>query len=146
MYYFFVEKSNLKINMSTDKKLEYITVNEEDELIATQKYVSDLEYSMRYDIDEFKVFKYKEQDIFKCLKNENVLVVVQKSGLPSHCSSVETENGYNNCYVKTDDFTEEYYISANGRTYRVMIKNPNSQDQKTNLLTEYMLNSFSMQF
>ena len=148
MKYYFVEKSYIKINMSTDKKLEYIILEGEKELISTQKYVSDLEYSMRYDIDNFKVFKYKEQDIYKFLHNDMVLVVVEKASLPSSCSVSILETGYNSCYVKVNNFTEEYYISSNGRTYKVTVKSPDTTEYEegAKVRISYMINSFEMKF
>lgn len=148
MNYFFVEKSYLKTNMSTDKKIEYITLEGQNELINTQKYVSDLNYSMRYDIDNFKVFKYKKQDIFKFLHNDAVLVVVEKSSLPNSCTASRIETGYNSCYVKKDDYTEEYYISTNGYTYKITIKSPNTSEYGEGVRTRisYMINSFIINF
>lgn len=146
MNYFFVEKSYIKINMSTDKKLEYITLNGKEELISTQKYVSDLKYTMRYDVDNFMVFKYKSQDIYKFLNNEKVLVVVEESGLPSTCEAGNLDMTYNNCYVKIDNYTEEYYVSTNGKTYRITVKTPNNVQVDVGVKTriDYMLNSFEM--
>ena len=120
MYHFFVEKSDIKINMSTDKQIEYITIEGNEELIMTQKYVSDLEYSMRYDMTDFKVFKYKTQDIYKNLNDERVLVVVEKSTLPSNCTTITSTKEYNSCLVKIDNYTEEHYISTNTKVYKIM--------------------------
>lgn len=148
MNYFFVEKSYLKINMSTDKKLEYITIEGEEELITTQKYVSDLNYSMRYDVDRFTVFKYKKQDIYKFVEDERILVVVEQSGLPSYCETSDLKMAYNNCYVKVDNYTEEFYISTNGRTYKITIKSPSTSEYEEGIKTrmDYMINSFEMIF
>lgn len=146
MNYFFVEKSYIKINISTDKKLEYIEIEGERELISTQKYVSDLNYSMRYDIDNFEVFKYKTQDIYKFINNERVLVVVEESLLPNSCSAGSLDMIYNNCYVKVDDYTEEHYISTNGKTYRITVKSPNTSEYESGVKTRinYMLSSFEI--
>lgn len=146
MYYFFVTKSDIKINMSTDKKLEYITIEGNEELIATQKYVSDLNYTMRYDINNFKVFKYKNQDIYKNLNDERVLVVVEKSNIPSNCVTTPAENEYNNCYIKVDDYTEEHYISTSAIIYKITIKTPGTVEYKEGVSTRinYMLNSFNI--
>ena len=38
MNYFFIKHNDILVNMSTDKKLEYINVSGKDELITTQKY------------------------------------------------------------------------------------------------------------
>lgn len=145
MNYFFVEKSYIKINISTDKKLNYITLAGKEQLITTQKYVSDLEYSMRYDVDNFTVFKYKNQDIYKLLNDEKNLIVIEKSLLPDSCTSGVLDMEYNNCYVKVDSYTEEHYISTNGKTYKITVKNSNNL--KTSDIKErmnYMLNSFEM--
>lgn len=146
MYHFFVENSNIKVNISTDKQIEYISVNGEDEMIITQKYVSDLFYSMRYDINEFRVFKYKEQDIFKNLNDERILVAVEKSTLPSNCTEIISSNEYNSCYIRSDDFTEYYYISLDNVTYEVIIKTPGQKDLNASLKANInqMLKSFSI--
>jgi len=146
MYHFFVEKSDIKINMSTDKQMEYITIEGEKELIMTQKFVSDLAYSMRYDISEFEVFKYKSQDIYKNLNDERVLVVVEKSTLPTNCTKVTSQTEYNNCYVKIDNYTEYYYVSLNNRVYKITIKTPGTTEYQEGAKTRisFMLNSFKM--
>ena len=36
---------------------------------------------MRYDVDNFKVFKYKGQDIYRNINDATILVVVEKSNL-----------------------------------------------------------------
>lgn len=146
MNYFFVQKSYIKINMSTDKKLEYVMLNGKEELITTQKYVSDLSYSMRYDVDNFKVFKYKSQDIYKYLTDEKILIIVEETMLPTTCSAGSLEMGYNNCYVKIDNYTEEHFVSSNGKTYRLTVKTPNNTllDKNIEDRINYMLNSFEM--
>ncbi|MBE5806326.1 MAG: hypothetical protein E7313_06470 [Clostridiales bacterium] len=146
MNYFFVEKSHIKINISTDKKLEFIMVGEEDELVTTQKYVSDLNYSMRYITTEFTVFKYKEQDIYKNVNNDSILVVVEPSDLPSTCPSVELANEYNSCYLTIDNYTDEYYISNNNNIYKLTVKKPNAKDYTSFIKSEisYMINSFEI--
>lgn len=143
MNYFFVEKNYIKINMSTDRKMEYIKIEGEDELITTQKYVSDLDYSMRYDTSSFKVFKYRKQDIFKYLDSEKVLVVVEKSTLPSTCNNVNNSE-YSSCVITVDNYTEERYISTNGTVYKLTIKTPNSSDYAEGIKSriDYMLNTF----
>lgn len=144
MYYFFVEKSDIKINISTDKKLEYLMIAGAEELVSTQKYVSDLNYNMRYDINNFKVFKYKSQDIYKNLNDERILVVVEKSIMPANCVSTPAENEYNNCYIKVDDYTEEHYISKNESVYKITIKTPGKAEysESTKTRVDYMLDSF----
>lgn len=144
MNYFFVEKNYIKINMSTDRKTEYITINGEDTLIFTQKYVSDLDYSMRYDTERIKVIKYKKYDIFKFIDAEKIFVMIEKSTIPDNCISSDIEFKYNNCAVKVDDFTEEYYISQNGKTFKITVKNPTktTNDEIYKIIIDYMLNSF----
>lgn len=148
MNYFFVEKSYIKINMSTDKKLENITIGGKEELITTQKYVSDLDYSIRYDVNKFTIFKYKKQDIFKYIDAEKVLLVVEKSTSPGNCVNADLDTEYNNCLIKVDNYTDEYYISANGHSYKITIKSPNTSDYEKNIkdYIDYMLNSFEMNF
>lgn len=146
MYHFFVEKSDIKINMSTDKQIEYITLEGQKEMIMTQKFISDLSYSMRYDVKEFKVFKYKQQDIYKNLNDERVLVVVEKSMLPQNCPRISSQTEYNNCYLKIDDYTEYHYISTNRRVYKITIKTPGTVEYKEGIRTriDFMLNSFEI--
>ena len=146
MYHFFVEKSDIKINMSTDKQIEYITIEGTEELIMTQKYVSDLGYSMRYDVTDFKVFKYKTQDIYKNLNDERVLVVVEKSQIPSNCTTITSTKEYNNCYIKVDNYTEENYISSKNQVYKITIKTPGTTEylEGTRVRIEHMLNTFSI--
>lgn len=146
MKYFFVDKSNIGINYSTDKKLEYITLEGEKELISTQKYISELGYNMRYDVERFKVFNYKNQDIYRFIDNERVLVLVEKSSLPSDCNAEPLENGYNNCYKYIDDTMDEYYISFNNKTYRIIIKTPGGKEfqEGVKVRINYMINSFGI--
>ena len=146
MNYFFVKKSYLQINMSTDKKLEYMTFNGKEELVPTQKYVSDLNYSMRYDIDNFKVFKYKKQDIFKFLNAEKILVIVEKGTTPKNCSTSDNEV-YNSCMVTLDEYTKIYYVKENNNnTYKITVKTPdaNSYKEEIKARINYMLNSFTI--
>lgn len=146
MNYFFVKKSNIKINISTDKDLIYLTINNKEELLTTQRYVSDLGYSMRYDVDNFTVFKYKEQDIFKFISDEKALLVIEKSLLPSNCSQTTLANEYNNCVVNVDDYTEEYYVTTEGETYKITLKSPNTEEfnKNTKIIMKYMLNTFKL--
>ncbi len=144
MKYFFVERSYIKINMSTDKKLEYLTINGQEELITTQKYVSDLNYSMRYDTRNVEVFKYKSQDIFKFINDEKILIVVESSKLPSNCTL--SSNNYSNCTIEVDNFTEEHYIAFKGKSYKITVKTPNTSknEEKITKRISYMLNSFEI--
>ena len=142
--YFFVKKSYIKINISTDKRVEYLTLNNEEELVASQKYVSDLNYSMRYDIESFRVFKYKTQDIYQNLNNDNVIVAVEKSSVPSNCGNANIDNDYNNCYIIVDNFTDEYYISTSNNTFKITVKKPNTLDSKTQSRIKYMLDTFEI--
>ena len=143
MDYFFVLKNDIKINMSTDKQMVNLKVGNKQEVITTQKYVSDLDYSMRYDIDYFRVFKYKSQDIFKYLDAEKILVVVEKSTLPSSCSNAGT-NSYNSCMVTVDNYTEEQYIKPNDTVYKLTIKKPNASEYTSDIKSriEYMISTF----
>lgn len=144
MYHFFVEKSDIKINMSTDKKIEYITIEGTEELIMTQKYISDLGYSMRYDTTDFRVFKYKGQDIYKNLNDERVLVVVEKSKTPKNCTKITTTNEYNSCYIKVDNYTEEHYVSTSTQNYKITIKTPGTPEylEGARVRIEHMINTF----
>ena len=146
MKHFFVDKNNIGINYSTDKKLEYIALEGDKELISTQKYVSELGYNMRYDVERFKVFKYKNQDIYKFIENEQVLVLVEKSTLPSDCNADPLENGYNNCYKYIDDTMDEYYISSNNKTYRILVKTPGGTEyaEGVKVRIQYMINTFEI--
>ena len=147
MKYFFVDKSNIKENYSTDKQLVYIKLEGQDELISTQKYKSTLGYNMRYDIERFKVFKYKEQDIYKFINNDQVLVVVEKSDLPSDCNNEPLETGYKNCYKMINDNMEEYYLTSNAKTYRILVKCPNTSEYNEGVKAriKYMLGSFEIE-
>ena len=146
MNYFFVKNSNLKVNMSTDKKVEYLTLNNKEELVTTKKYVSDLEYTMRYVTDSFKVFKYKKQDVYSFLDDYKVVLSVEKSELPKNCARAALDNEYSSCYVKLDSFTEEYYFSKDKTSYKITIKITDDKKNKEIANTEikYMLNSFNI--
>ena len=144
MNYFFVLKNDIKINMSVDKQMVNIKINNKQEVITTQKYVSDLDYSMRYDINAFRVFKYKSQDIFKYLEAEKILVVVEKSTLPSTCSN-NSSNSYNSCVISVDNYTEEQYIKTNDTVYKLTIKKPNASEYTSDIKSriDYMINTFT---
>ncbi len=144
MNYFFVLKNDIKINMSVDKQMVNIKINNKQEVITTQKYVSDLDYSMRYDINTFRVFKYKSQDIFKYLEAEKILVVVEKSTLPSTCSN-NSSNSYNSCVISVDNYTEEQYIKTNDTVYKLTIKKPNSSEYTSDIKSriDYMISTFT---
>ncbi len=146
MNYFFVENNNLKVNISTDKKLEYLTIAGKEELISTQKYVSDLDYTMRYDVQNFSVFKYKDQDIYKFGKDERVLFVVEKSEVPNNCLTSDLNIEYSNCLIDVDDYTSNYYITKNNSTYKITIKSLKISDfpDEANAKVDYMLNSFEI--
>lgn len=148
MKYFFVSKSYIKINYSTDKKLEYIDLTNGQKMLSSQKYISDLEYTMRYDIDNFRVFKYSNKDYYKFKSSDKILVIVERHSLPTACTSSNLDMIYNNCYYKEDKFNESYYITTNGRTYKITIKNVNTLDDSRDIKTiiKYMLDSFEMTF
>ena len=145
MNYFFVKKSYIKINISTDKRVDNIKISDETTSIITQKYVSDLGYNMRYDISTFKVFKYKSQDMFKYLDAEKILIIVEKGIIPSNCSTPGDEI-YNSCMIIKDDFTKEYYITENGKTFKITVKTPGANDYKEEIKARinYILNSFEI--
>ena len=146
MNYFFIEHNDIKINMSTDKKVEFINIDGDDKLITTQKYVSDLNYSMRYDINNFIVFKYRDQDFYKYKDEDKIIVMVETSELPNNCT-LETENqGYSKCTLIVDNFTEETYYTRDKKTFKITVKNPNTRDYEKNIkpLVDYMLKSFEM--
>ncbi len=146
MDYFFVQKNDIKINMSTDKKVEYVTINSKEELITTQKYVSDLNYTMRYDINNFSMFKYRNQDFFRYKSAEKILVIVEKSSFPESCSSITTSSDYDNCLVKVDNYTKEYYIRENDKTFKITVKTPNisEYEQNINVRINYMIKTFKI--
>lgn len=145
MKYFFVDKNNLGTNYSTDKQLMYITLEGQEELISTQKYMSDLGYNMRYDIERFSVFKYKNQDIYRFKDNFDVVVLVEKSEFPAFCNKDYSLN-INNCYKFIDDTKDEYYITNDKKTYRVLVKTPSGTEYKEGVRTRisYMINSFEI--
>lgn len=144
MYYFFVKESDILINMSTDKQMETIVIEGKENLILTQKYVSDLNYSMRYDVSKFKVFKYKEKDIYKNLEDERVLVVVEKAPLPSNCAAASLNDQYNDCEVTVDNYTQEHYIYNNNSVYKILIKTPGDLTNGIKDRINHMINSFKM--
>ena len=144
MYHFFVQENNIKVNMSTDKKMEYTEILGTEKLIVTQKYVSDLNYSMRYNINEFKVFKYKNQDIYKAKKDERVVVVVEKSTMPANCSNSQHDTTYNSCYLNIDNFTEEYYLSRNNIVYKITIKKHTATSRELLDNIDFMIDNFAM--
>lgn len=143
MNYFFVKKSYIKINISTDKKVDYIKINGSDKAIITQKFVSDLNYSMRYDVDTFKVVKYKNQDMYKYVDAEKIFVIVEKGVTPASCST-PGEEIYNSCMITLDDFSTEYYVTKNKITYKITVKTPGKNNYKEEIKSRinYMLNSF----
>ena len=143
MNYFFVKKSYIKINISTDKKVDYIKINGSDQAIITQKFVSDLNYSMRYDVDTFKVVKYRNQDMYKYVDAEKIFVIVEKGVTPAQCST-PGEEIYNSCMITLDDFSTEYYVTKNKRTYKITVKTPGKNNYKEEIKSRinYMLNSF----
>ncbi len=124
VYYFFFKNSDITKNMSTDKKFDYIDVagKTDPDLIATQKYVSDLDYSMRYDIEQFRVLKVKGNDIYKYLKSDGVALMVSKSEIPSNCVNASLDMLYSTCLIKIDKDTEEYYVGTSEGAYKITIK------------------------
>lgn len=142
MYYFFVKKNDIYINMSTDKQVNYIEVNNENTVILTQKYVSDLNYNMRYDMNLFRVFKFGSTDYYRYLEDESIIVSVEKSNKPSQCIN-NNESDRSDCYVFVDEYTEIYYLTNNNNIYKVTVKNVyNSGNEKLINEVKFMLNSF----
>lgn len=147
-YYFFVYRVNLKINISTEKQIEFLEVDGQKVQLTTQKYISDLKYSMRYDVDKFKVFKYQEQDIYKGVEDEDVLVVVEKSQVPSSCGeNTSLKNSYNNCNILISSDTEEYYVYKDKDVYKITVKLPVgiAYQKNYNEKITAMLDSFKME-
>ena len=145
MNYFFVQKSYIKINISTDKRVDTINVSGNDETILTQKYVSDLGYSMRYDISTFKVVKYKKQDMFKYNKAEKILVIVEKSSIPNNCITSGDEV-HNSCVIIVDDYTKVYYVKEQGQTYKITVKTPDNSHYNDEIKSRinFMLSTFEV--
>lgn len=146
MYHFFFRNSNIDVNYSTDKKTEYIELEGNEEVIATQKYISDLGYSMRYDVERFKVMKYKNQDFFRFIDNDRVFIVIEKKETPKTCTESLLNTEYNNCYLKISFDTEEYYISNKGKSYRITLKSPDDIEFEEGVKgrIRYMLNTFKI--
>ena len=146
-HFFFIRNSDINTNYSTDKKIEYITINGKEELLSSQKFISDLEYSMRYDTERFVVFKYRKQDFYRFKENERVFLVIEEADVPSPCVKSELETEYNNCYIKVDDSTEEYYLSSNKGSYRIMVKSPNVKEFNDGIKNRinYMITTFKIE-
>ena len=146
IYHVFFRNSNLHTNYSTDKKTEYIMLEGEEEVVASQKYISDLDYTMRYDIQRFKVSKIKKQDVFRFKDNDKVLVVVEKSEFPSTCKEGRLETEYENCYLKRDSITEEYYIKTKNNSFKITVKSPSTTEYQEGVLARirYMLSTFEI--
>lgn len=148
MYYFFFKKADLQMNISTDKKFEFVYFNNEKTQFITQKYISDLGYSMRYDIENFKVFKYQDQDIYKCTTNSDVVIKVEKSTLPSACSNSPASEKftYNSCEFLNDLANEEYYLYDQEKIYKITLSLPDELKNQNNYgdITSKMLASFNI--
>lgn len=149
VYYFFFYRLNLQTNISTDKKIEFKQINGKKEQITTQMYVSELNYTMRYDIANFKAFSYRNQDIYKGIKNEDILIVIENSTVPSACSNSTTnpKSTYNQCEIIIDINTTEYYMYNKNNAYKItvnlppLIEDQNHFDERIDL----MLNTFKME-
>ena len=148
MYYFFFKKADLQINISTDKKFEFVYFNNEKTQFITQKYISDLGYSMRYDIENFKVFKYQDQDIYKCTTNSDIVIKIEKATLPSVCSKSSTTEKftYNSCEYLNDLANEEYYLYDKNNIYKITLSLPDELKNQNNYgeITDRMLSSFNI--
>ena len=146
MKHFFVDKSNITNNYSTDKRLVYVTIEGSEELVATQKYVSDSGYDMRYDVERFKVYRFRNQDVFKSLENDGLIMLIEKAILPADCNSDPLKTGYNSCYKYIDALKEEYFISVYDRVYKITV-NIQSENDYNNELKErikYMISTFEI--
>ena len=86
IYYFFFKKLDLRNNISTDKQFETIEVDGKKEQLVTQKFISGLGYSMRYDVDSYQVFKYNDSDIYKNIKDNNVGFPTLLYAIPNSCT------------------------------------------------------------
>lgn len=148
MYYFFYQRVDLQMNISTDKQIEFVYLNGNKEQLTTQKYISDLDYTMRYDINNFKVFKYQSEDIYKSLHEDEVVIKVEKSKAPSSCSgtSAGLTFAYSNCEVIVNSNMEEYYVYDSDKTYKITVNLPQSLKNTNNYyeIINLMLNSFHM--
>ena len=144
--YLFVDKSNIKDNYSTDKSIIYISIMGEDKLITTQKYISGLGYNMRYDNEKFKVFRYKNQDIYRFINNLDVVFSVEKAIIPEDCVYKSGSLGVVSCYKKISDTMEEYYLTTNNRTYKIFISCPNnySFEEGVKVIIDYMIGTFEI--
>ncbi len=142
----FKDKGETKLNYSIEEKSETIILEGQEESITTKKYISDLKYSMRYDIDRFKVSKNNKQDVYTFIDNKDVVVFVEKSTLPNDCKKESFENGYNNCYKYIDETKEEYYVYDGDRVYKVKVKTPGGIEysEGVKVRINYMINSFKM--
>lgn len=148
MYYFFFQKADLQINISTDKKFEFVYFDNEKKQLITQKYISDLGYSMRYDIENFKVFKYQEQDIYKCTTNSDIVIKVEKTSLPSACSNSSTSLNfsYNSCELLNALDNKEYYLYDKNNIYKITLSLPDELRSQNNYgdIIDRMLATFSI--
>ena len=146
MYFFFVQRSLLNSNYSTDKKIEYIALEGQTEKVTTQKYMSDLGYTMRYDVENFKVFKHGDQDIYSLRDNESVGVIVEKTSKPNTCHNSVLVLKFSNCFTKKDAKTDEYYIYNSDGAYKITVKTPGGfeYEEGAKKRIRYMLNSFEL--
>lgn len=149
MYYFFYKKVDLQMDISTEKKFEFVYFDGEKTQFTTQKYISSLGYSMRYDIENFEVFKYKEQDVYKSITNSDVVLSVEKTEIPKVCkiNIVRLDSTYNNCEVAIDDGLKEYYIYDKKDVYKVLISLPPELKEKNNYgdIIEKMITTFKIE-
>lgn len=148
MYYFFYKRVDLQMNISTDKKFEFVYFDGEKTQFTTQRYISDLGYSMRHDVENFEVFKYKEQDIYKCITNSEIVLSVEKTSIPKVCNVniVRLDSAYNNCEVTIDDAIKEYYIYDKKDAYKVTISIPPELKEENNYgdIIERMITTFKI--
>lgn len=147
IYYFFFKKLDLRNNISTDKQFETIEVDGKKEQLVTQKFISGLGYSMRYDVDSYQVFKYNDSDIYKNIKDNNVVISVSKAKLPDACNLEKNEKfDYSSCELINGYDNLEYYIYEKKNIYKIVVSLPQeSKDVNNNeIIVNKMLNSFKI--
>lgn len=145
MYHFFVKKSYITCNYSTDKKIEYITLNGKQEVMTTQKYIGCTpDYTIRYDVDSFDVFKYKDEDIFKYKNNEGVAILIRETEYPTKCdTSIDIDSI--TCHITEGDDKDIYYMSKDNKNYQIIVKTPEYSElaSSVNSRINYMLKTFA---
>jgi hypothetical protein len=147
IYYLLFKNLNLKTDISTDKSFETIEVNGKNEQLITQKYISSLGYQMRYDVDSYEVFKYNDSDIYKNILDNNIVISVSKSKLPSICNLEKNDKfNYNSCELINGYDNLEYYIYEEDSVYKIVVSMPTESKNVNNneIIVNKMLNSFKI--